>query len=481
MKRSLWFLRTKDSLAACVFSLVSAAAEASERDAYLHLERFQDAVCRENTSRLCQYDSINLDAEISELREGMRSVFSNLTDEAFAQLFSSFEGLLEQTDRELTTKYDFIGQSYLYNRLYNALEQAALVNGVVLEHRPALGSLIVNRIDAAAIDVPNSAHSIIALNTEVFDLANEISKTVSETMVRRDAQGGINIDTSYEFHEFDEFLSRNPTFVEYTFSLVIEFLGFGGTRHIFPSHPSPITNGLRDGLELFVVAHEKSHLLLGHEGDLLAMNSGRGADALETQEISWSWAQEVQADIGGSELLFEVADRRLWDVQYEIEHDLIARGGVYFFFIYLLLEEAAAAIAGVEKSCLNPRQDHAVEFSRIVESADATGGVLFVEDVPSLKNWPGLNLSISHPPAQLRSKLQRELYDRHFVGRSNPQVDQIYATVEARLRHMFDRAMPAVLDFAIFLETSEPETLENFRADANRYLAYCEAVGAIAE
>jgi hypothetical protein len=172
------------------------------------------------------------------------------------------------------------------------------IEGVLSEghllRKPILGMLWARTPSAATIQVPGTAQSVVALDSDTFIMTNLLSKALVQAFPLGDKE--TFGDTEAFATAIEQNLLDRPEAKQRMSELLLNY-GMHGTAAAARPYLLDYESMRRAyyttrGMQLFAVAHEYGHLR-AHE---LALRPADGAG-----QIIWSWAQELYADtLGGA-------------------------------------------------------------------------------------------------------------------------------------------------------------------------------------
>ena len=201
-----------------------------------------------------------------------------------------------------------------------------------VKERVIIGTLPTGEINARAILTPNKNHYLIIFDSEIFNFANLLSKSIAYAMKPELAMGMMVL--SMNIPDIEERLAEDESVLRRFSEPIISFILTGRvlTAPYILKHPfSMMAKKLLDSMELFVMGHEYSHMILGHlnENNLCASAL---PSLQKNTEFHKSWIQEFEADIKGVQIMSAAC-------QSQGYHFLESFLGVDFFFICSMLLE----------------------------------------------------------------------------------------------------------------------------------------------
>jgi hypothetical protein len=167
--------------------------------------------------------------------------------------------------------------------------------------RPLFGTVHSGRVNAMAVAIDSPAYFLVLIESGVFGFANLFAKAISRAFpLDADADGRLvhSADSSRAVARIMAPGTEGEELRGRFFDLVTAYAVHGDPHHAAAYFNEPerevLHAGLLDGMELFVVAHERGHAFLEHFDRAvtrpLAHEGEGGAEYLP------SWQQEFEAD-----------------------------------------------------------------------------------------------------------------------------------------------------------------------------------------
>ena len=201
------------------------------------------------------------------------------------------------SDNEAPSDLYFKDYYDILNDLCNRIEANLGHFGKSMPKRPVFGPLPTGTINAISIRNPNGSY-VVALNSGLFTFLNSIAKVLTE-FIECGEEGSL----SFAKCPAQDTIRANPPAVLQAFEIVAAALVFEVPALVNPYYLVNRTrfflgNAIRDGAELFVLAHEYAHCFLGHV-DLLNTRAMLLSGQLPAHEINFQHRQEFEADMWG--------------------------------------------------------------------------------------------------------------------------------------------------------------------------------------
>ncbi len=231
--------------------------------------------------------------------KGVESFFDNLNEEKQKQMKALLEKhFSEVLSARVPTSYQ---EKFFFSILQKFSDEIALIakeyNLKVLE-KIVIGTLPTGEVNALALLVP-SGGQIVALNFGLFLFIHLLAKAISEFFPEKAGKDGA-VSVSTDEADITQSIRTNREghlrFVEVLVAYVIS-----GDPSRAPQYfqkgmaHSMLSSAMRSMAEFFVVAHEYSHLILGHVSNKNVVTK-KLLDELEVTEIRRNWEEELTAD-----------------------------------------------------------------------------------------------------------------------------------------------------------------------------------------
>jgi hypothetical protein len=215
-----------------------------------------------------------------------------------------FNKLKEILDNDnLPTVYEDPAQYYILLNLFEKIEMSAEEISSNLPRRPVVGTLPSGEVNAMAIKVPDSDDFLLVFEDQIFTFANLIAKVVAQSIPFEIKDNVISFSMGKE--EVNNYFKNNSIAFERFKELIYAYLFYGeptaAPQYFLEGIPMHLADRLRTSLELFIVGHEYSHIILGHVQESKTMVNK--AKRIEFNEIIFNWDQEFSADVLGLRLM----------------------------------------------------------------------------------------------------------------------------------------------------------------------------------
>lgn len=285
---------------------------------YAFVERIQQQYCSKRPSHACTIDE-----------NVCRTRAAKLWKEMFKE-----DAAPEYMDRQcsrVSTKFEMPGMYDFLKEQFTEVRAVASTADLPELDRVHVGSLPIRDINARVLPPDADLGHFLFFNIRFVEFASELAK-ISAMAIPQDARGdNIVFDESRE--ALERRVASDP---EIQFLFVNRLMYFLDVESLKPHPPPedirPILSRYQQGIELFAMGHEYSHLGLRHSGAAIQLE---GADIsaadLQIAGASGNWIQELDADYHGAKILAEIARRRtIGKDPHPAEFILLATPRFYF-------------------------------------------------------------------------------------------------------------------------------------------------------
>lgn len=259
-------------------------------------------------------------ASLQSFMDTFSQRFPWMTDDMRAQL-------TQFGDLELPTRYDSPLKFRTLEGLISRIREAAGSLGLKTEEFPHYSCIPTGLVNAMAVQLHCATRSFLLFDSELFLFCHLYAKAFANCLpiVERGEMISLSVDTDL----VRERLLGNPELIKRVIDLLYTYAATGSPSKTKQYDPEEsyihLIDILRDGMELFVVAHEFGHIYAGHLSELLLrlkMSPG-GVDYGNP-----SHRQEHEADLLGLLLTLQAMGLRGYDAG-------LAYVGVELFFVSL--------------------------------------------------------------------------------------------------------------------------------------------------
>jgi hypothetical protein len=328
--------------------------------------------------------------------------------------------------------------SFLAYNLSQRLTKAAASLGMDLEPKPVVDAVPLPLLNAKIIEVPGSSKRLVLLNDEVFGLPYEISKSLIQALIPRRVSGeGKMMMISADKDSILSALEARPEVLQRYNYAILRYLRLVPRSGYFLDQRLDDEIGqsiyliyfdLTDAVELFILGHELAHQILRHKP---ADGSGYpafdaslnlpSASANGARSISYSWAQELEADSYGFILMATALTdlgRHKKSEQLPYSYPLTI-SAPRLFFSYLSSVQRAKTLIETGKAPEKPTKEQLATAIEAIDLMFSRNGTAKHSD----DNLPALMLqSDTHPPFWLRILLARIL-EKELLSRYDGSLD----------------------------------------------------------
>jgi hypothetical protein len=213
------------------------------------------------------------------------------------------------------TKYEYLATFYLLSTCAKDIEET-LVHDEIINYKnakfPLFGTLMSLDLNAKAIPVEGTDDYLVLFETEIFTFCNLISKIIAKCLpvekvedkivpnFRRNKKNILNLSRESKLEVYQRF-----------FDLLSAFLfakRATAAKQYFLADPFMTwASTLRTSMELFILSHEYSHVLLGHLSHAKILPSYLLDEP--TTEIIYEQGKEYDADFYGMQLMLRTMIR----------------------------------------------------------------------------------------------------------------------------------------------------------------------------
>ncbi len=175
--------------------------------------------------------------------------------------------------------------------LTQRIESTLQATGNAPRHRVIFGTSPTRTVGAQVLAVPGSSDHVAIFHEDLFHATYLLMKVLVQTLDWRETR------TSYERDRIKERV-KDPDVQRRFREAMAWYAKPAGSPSFYVLEPNQtrLANVLTRGMELFVIAHEYAHVLLGHT---------RRGDSVADQ--LWSWRQEIAADSLACEIVLATA------------------------------------------------------------------------------------------------------------------------------------------------------------------------------
>jgi len=264
---------------------------------YAFVEKIQQQYCTKRPSHACTTDE---------------SVCRTTAAKLWKELFKE-DAAPEYLDRQcsrVSTKFEMPGMYVFLNEQFTEVRDVAATVNLPQLDRVHVGSLPIRDINARVLPPDSDLGHFLFFNVRFIEFASELAKISAIAIPQEIRVNNIVFDGNLEVLE--RRVASNPEILFLFVNRLMYFLDVESLKpHPPPEDIRPILSSYQQGIELFAMGHEYSHLGLRHSGAAIQLE---GADIsaadLQIAGASGNWIQELDADYHGALILAEIARRR---------------------------------------------------------------------------------------------------------------------------------------------------------------------------
>lgn len=312
---------------------------------YGFIESLQKQYCdkRPRPSHNCHLDLANCRAMHDQL---WRKLYNEPPTE---------ENLKRLCDR-VSTEFELPGVYEMLEGYYRDVKSAAPTVGLSVVKDIRFGSLPIREINARVFPPDPAIGNILFFNIRFFEFASELAK-VATLPIPMTVEGQIlTIDTSQE--GLSKQLQENPELRFLFINRILHFLEIEGQKPAPPpQNVQPILARYQQGIEVFAVAHEYSHIALQHFGpSALLAGDDISAKTLEMSGPNGDWAQELEADYFAAKIVRTFTQTRLAASDHHMADYMLPFTPEFYFRASEIILQARSLLLG-ETARLEPTSD----------------------------------------------------------------------------------------------------------------------------
>jgi len=297
---------------------------------YAFVERIQKHYCEEKSGK----PSHNCKFDVAKCREFV----TNLWPEMFREPAPP-EALKINCDR-VSTEYELPGTYTLLHELFSEVREVAPDVGLRQLDDVHFGSLPIRAVNARVLPPEPGLGHFLFFHIRFFEFASELAKVAALSLPMKVENDLVVIDGS-----LDALREKLATDKEIQFLFANRLFHFLEVESLKPLTPpeniQPILSRYQQGIELFAMAHEYSHLALNHGGASMALESADSLkNSLSVSGPSGNWAQELEADFYAAKIVRRISLRRLAAKDAHVAEYLLTATPQFYFIARQIVTEA---------------------------------------------------------------------------------------------------------------------------------------------
>ncbi len=308
-----------------------------------------------------------------------------------------------------------------------------------LTQRPLVGTLPSMSLNACTIKTTGSSKTLIAVNWGVYVVLISMVELALETVKIEIDPSGKTFSIFGNEEEFRQRLHAMPQMKEQLIHLLLFY--YGGEK-VDPNACSSKSSkalfwfgSISRAMGLFVLAHEYGHVLANHDSEMAINSSGHGSETLVH-----SWAQELEADIIGHNLMSYVLERAASEVPRQnvlLGFHLVAP---LFYFICVRIVEEAEYI--VQHGGELPSGPSLLEISEARNTLDFAFKHLLDGRWKEPSVVSALSRYSDHPPGWLRWESAQIYFEREFRDLKQHGFTGVGIALASNMQELWEETMP---------------------------------------
>jgi hypothetical protein len=378
---------------------------------YKLLESLQIKACRGHGSDACSFD----DGEcVSMMADGWPALFHEQPP----------GDLIRRMCSGRRTKAEIPGGYFLLHNMLDEIGAVLPELGYDAEVKTALGTLAGPEVNAIFRSSSEDRVRIIILNQALLNLAYAVPKVASTSVPITNEAGHLSMDLSDE--ALIHTLQSDPELIQRFLGVLMTIAGIY-FEELPPPEESrrPLILALTEGAETFALAHEVSHLLLGHNpvgSQTLSAAYCLGDQDSDVVQSTNSWLNEIEADILAMKIIRLISARKAKNADENIFiRNTFQQGAAYYFLISEMHDRLRANLSGSGGDD-GPTRDELLAARLIVDCADEEKCDLrakLAAAVPSV-----LELAV-HPHPQIRRQIAEAMTRKLLPSEEGEQMLKI--------------------------------------------------------
>lgn len=246
------------------------------------------------------------------------------------------ELLRQNAELDLPTRYDSPGRYAILHGLVERVREAAKHFNLKTDEFPHYACIPTGLVNACAIALPGAERPFLLFDSQFFSYCHLFAKTFARCLPVVGSGERVSISTDPAL--VAKRIETVPDVVDRLVELLVVYVNTGAVSRVRPYPPERdyehLVEIIRDGMELFVVAHELGHVYAGHLNDLLdrlSVHDGSSRDKKHPHR------QEHAADMVGLLLTLQAMSAAGYDAA-------LSYVGIELFFISLEFADRAQHI-----------------------------------------------------------------------------------------------------------------------------------------
>lgn len=231
-----------------------------------------------------------------------------------AKAYSTLEKQLNEV--VLNTKYQDPYMYIVLNDIIQGIERikADVFKGMDLDIKmPCFGTVEYDMF-SAEICAPNCDEKLIIISNGLFTFANLISKVIAQVFPLEKSNNMQSFSTDIEkiLRQIEDNTEIKLRFYDLMLACLVTREPPRARQYFIDSRLNGLLAIIRESFEVFVVAHEYSHSILGHLEDKKIHSTSKIDDLSDSEikEIYHSWEEETAADLYGAGITMAIMNRK---------------------------------------------------------------------------------------------------------------------------------------------------------------------------
>lgn len=241
-----------------------------------------------------------------------------------------YRRIIKSVEENLPTKFQDPGEYMLLDDIFKEIQAA--INGIkgpdgTITRLPEIPTFGTVRMGSFSAQIAGSGRGdyLILFASGLFGFANLLAKVIGDSFVLTEDNEGYSFSTDFE--QIKIRLKEKREIQKHFDDLMMGYMireNAHAARQYFPSRElEAIASIIREGMEVFVAAHEYAHLILGHlSADTREIRQKRyraedtdssSAEEERINEIIYNWKDETAADSLGADITMAVMMRKGYD------------------------------------------------------------------------------------------------------------------------------------------------------------------------
>lgn len=247
---------------------------------------------------------------------------------------------------KLPTCYENPLTFFMLTEYAREVDKARRDLGLPLPSQVNLATLPTTEVNAYTYPATGDIGSVIALNTQLFMFAYQMTKVTLPTIGIENAEQIKRISVDHSKEQALIAIATKPD-IQTNFTMaLLEFLALTSpsTEPLAQSY-DPLVITFTEGMEKFAVAHEYGHVIKKHTSPTVSIRLGADVDgrseARSVPVLARSWKQELEADQVGFQLLLRaLKDEAKGNASNDLHWVYTLKGALFFFKCLDIVDQA---------------------------------------------------------------------------------------------------------------------------------------------